>query len=75
MFVVEYYVIDSNNELYNPCGSIHCVIIHDLKTLRGVKNRIAKYPKPANTKEIRIYNVSNLFDRETYRQCDVIYQV
>ena len=55
-FMVKLFLENGKGELYNPCGSSYSYIIRDLKTLRGVKNRIKKYPIDSNTKEIRIYN-------------------
>ena len=52
--------------LENPCGTEYCVIIHDLKTLRGVRNRLRKFHWNKDIVEIRIYSVSNIFNRETY---------
>lgn len=53
--------------LYNPLGSEYCVIIHDLKTLRGVKNRIRKFCWSDRVVEIRIYSTTEVLDRETYK--------
>ena len=79
MFVVEGYVevtekfdTDTNKfvackpHLVNPCGSDYCIIIHDLKTLRGVKNRLLKVRWSDAVVEVRVYSVTNIFDRETY---------
>ena len=79
MFVVEGYVevteeFDTNTNkfipckpyLVNPCGSDYCIIIHDLKTLRGVKNRMAEWRWSDAFVEVRVYTVTNIFDRETY---------
>ena len=55
-FMVKLFLENEKGELYNPCGTSHTFIIRDLKTLRGVKNRIKKYPINKNTKEIRIYS-------------------
>lgn len=79
MFVVEAYIErtdrfdDETNQFvecapyyYNPLGSDYCQIIHDLKTLRGVLNRIRKWRWAEGVIEIRIYSVRNVFDRESY---------
>lgn len=79
MFVVEAYIErtdrfdDETNQFvecapyyYNPLGTDYCVVISDLKTLRGVLNRITKWVWPKSVVEIRIYSVRNVFDRETY---------
>lgn len=50
-------VENNNNELYNPCGSDYGIIIHDLKTYRGVINRISKYKWRNNVKRIDIYRL------------------
>lgn len=55
-FMVKLFLENKKGGLYNPCGSSYSYIIRDLKTLRGVKNRIKKYPIDSNTKEIRIYS-------------------
>lgn len=46
MFEIRF--IDENN--YHPCGSLHTKLIKDLKTIRGVVNRIKTncYDLPAN---------------------------
>jgi len=54
--------------LQNPCGSDYTRIIQDLKTVRGVKNRMDKYgwTWPKNTKEIHICSSVNV----TNNDCD-----
>lgn len=79
MFIAEAYVertyrfdsetnqfVDCAPYLENPCGTDYCVIMRDLKTLRGVRNRVLKMRWPKDVVEIRIYSVTNLYDRETY---------
>lgn len=52
--------------LENPCGTDYCMIMRDLKTLRGARNRVLKACWPKDVVEIRIYSVTNIYDRETY---------
>ena len=79
MFVVEAYIertdrfdsetnqfVECEPYYYNPLGSDYCQIIHDLKTLRGVLNRIRKWRWAEDVVEVRIYSATNVFDRETY---------
>ena len=38
--------VNTEPYLYNPCGSTYTHIIRDLKTVRGVKNRIKNFIYP-----------------------------
>ena len=71
--VVEFMIVRKGyKDLYNPCGSDYTVIIRDLKTLKGIKNRIKNYMIPKDVVQIRIYRVSSVTDRETYNLIDTI---
>ena len=54
MWVIESYVVDKNGRVHNPCGSNYCAIFHDLKTLRGVLNRIRDWKFPKDVIEVRV---------------------
>ena len=71
-YLIKRYILSSNkwNEstqcfqkcedyLYNPCGSSHSNVIADLKTLRGVINRVNKWYIQENVKKIEICNYDN----------------
>lgn len=54
-------------EYVNPCGSDYGIIISDLKTLRGVKNRIAKKWWRKNVEFIEIYKIGDTYlNKEQY---------
>ena len=46
--------VDVEPYMYNPVGSSYTVIIYDLKTVRGVKNRIKKMFFPKDVVEVHI---------------------
>ena len=46
--------VDVEPYMYNPVGSTYTVIINDLKTVRGVKNRIKKMFFPKDVVELHI---------------------
>lgn len=55
MFVVEAIAINPiTNKPYNPCGSDYTAILQDLKTVRGVKNRIKNWQWRKNVIELHI---------------------
>ena len=54
-------------EYVNPCGSDYNIVISDLKTLRGVKNRIAKKWWRKNVEFIEIYKIGDTYlNKEQY---------
>lgn len=72
MFIVEFLKEDNKTkELYNPCGSDYTTIIRDLKTIKGVKNRLKGYSREG-IKQINIYSVTNIYNRNTYVLKDTI---
>lgn len=74
---IELYVPE-NGKLVNPCGMDWTVVYHDLKTLAGVKRRIAKWSPlrkmSREVVEIRIYSYaeSNKYNRDKWRLSEVI---
>ena len=58
--------------LTNPCGSEYSFIIRDLKTLRGVKNRLKNYPIKSNVVQLNIYSCTNVYDEKTFRLLETI---
>lgn len=67
MFIVEFYSISpKTKELYHECGTDYTTIIKDLKTLRGVKNRLKNFYIPKNVKKIKIYKSSNIYNKDNY---------
>ena len=63
-------LVKIDGKIYNPCGTEYAMTYKDLKTLRGVLNRIKKwYPFNKMEKEVvqvRIYNYHNFYDKNTY---------
>ena len=57
---------------YNPCGMDYNYITKDLKTLRGLKNRMKNWSIPGKVDKIEIYNFTNVYDENTYRLIDNI---
>ena len=58
MYMVKMFVRDKKEGVvYNPCGTGYSYIVRDLKTVRGVENRILRgyYNIPHNVVEVRIY--------------------
>ena len=68
-WLIELYV-DVNGKIFNPCGTEYAMLYDDLKTLRGVINRIKKwYPldkKEKKVVKIKIYSYTNLYDNNTH---------
>ena len=61
-YFVKFYHVDGEN----PCGSNWNHIITDLKTVRGVSNRVKNYPKPNGYSHYEIYRYTNLFNENTF---------
>ena len=58
MYMVKMFVRDEKKGVvYNPCGTSYSYIIRDLKTVKGVENRILRgyYSIPSDVVEVRIY--------------------
>ena len=58
MYMVKMFVRDEKKGVvYNPSGTSYSYIIRDLKTVRGVENRILRgfYSIPNDVVEVRIY--------------------
>lgn len=75
-FVKIYKKDKKTNEIYNPCGCDGSWIINDLKTLRGVKNRILKNEYLINNKnnvKFEIYSYTNIFNDDTFKLLETIY--
>lgn len=56
-YIIQCYVKnDETDKLYLPCGSSYSIFVRDLKTIRGIQNRITRgyYPIPKDTKHIKI---------------------
>lgn len=69
MFIVQFYDKLDNVLL----GSDNCLIFKDLKTLKGVKNRIEGY-KPLNPVAKRcIFKCDNIYNENTYQLLDTLY--
>ena len=51
---------EKEKNLYNPCGCDYTRIIRDLKTFRGVKNRIKNWSWPDDTVELYVYSNVNV---------------
>lgn len=52
---IELYVKDNKGRVYSPAGTEYCMIYRDLKTLRGVLNRVKKWNMD-NIVGIKIFN-------------------
>lgn len=76
-FVKIYKKDTKTNEVYNPCGNNGSWIINDLKTLKGVKNRILKnnmlMNKNNNYVKFEVYSYTNLYNDSTFNLLDTIY--
>ena len=63
-------LVNYNGELVNPCGTDYAMLYDDLKTLRGVLNRMKKWmPFDGYMQKVvgfKIYNYSNLYDDSTH---------
>lgn len=68
-------LVRRGNELVHPCGTDYSMLYDDLKTLRGVINRMKKW-SPFITDKVKpgvevvgfeIYNYTNLYDEDTHR--------
>ena len=71
MFYIE-CMVEEDQILYNPCGSEYSIIIRDLKTLRGVKNRLKNYRIMPDVVQLNIYSCSNIYDEKTFRLLETI---
>lgn len=67
-------LVRRGNEIIHPCGTDYSVLYNDLKTLRGVINRMKKW-NPFITNKVKvgaeivgfkIYNYTNLYDEDTH---------
>ena len=58
--------------LYHPCGSEYSIIVRDLKTLRGVKNRLKNYRIPPNVVQLNVYSYTNIYDEKTFKLLETI---
>ena len=63
---MSYYVKFFNANGENYCGSSWNHIVGDLKTVKGVSNRVKNYPKPNGYSHYEIYRYTNLFDENTF---------
>ena len=64
--IMSYYVKFFNANGENPCGSSWNHIVSDLKTVKGVSNRVKNYPKPNGYSHYEIYRYTNLFNEKTF---------
>ena len=71
-WIIEYIQIDNNGKEVVPCGTENTWLINDLKTLRGVQNRVLKGYIPAGTHKIKISSYTNLYNEDTYTLRDII---
>lgn len=71
MFIVE-FMVNRHGKMVNPCGSDYTAIMKDLKTVRGVKNRLLSYSMPKDVVKVDIYSCANVYDRGTYELMDTI---
>ena len=55
MFILRAYYKNNKGELVNPCGTDYTFIVRDLKTIRGVKNRMNRYRWFKGADEVRVY--------------------
>ena len=51
--------VNTEPYLYNPCGCDYTRIIHDLKTIKGVKNRIKNWKWQKDVVEVYICSSAN----------------
>ena len=67
MIIVEFFK-EENGKLVNPCGTDYTHVMNDIKTVRGAKNRINRkgYCIPRSAIEYRIYNASDIMNRNSY---------
>ena len=66
---IDLYVKDNNGEIFHTLGNVYCEFYDDLKTLRGVINRLKKlnFDKlPLEVVGLKIYNYKNLYDKNSY---------
>jgi hypothetical protein len=66
-FVVEFI----NKQGRHPCGSDWTTIIHDLKTIRGVKNRVKSGWIHKDAVKANIYTAFNVYNRDSYKLVSV----
>lgn len=70
-------LVNYKGELMNPCGTDYSILYDDLKTLRGVINRLKKLAPFITTQSkdarhgkdivgLNIYTYTNLYDESTY---------
>ena len=65
---IELFVDNGQGGVYHPCGTDYAMIYDDLKTLRGVLNRMKKWSWK-HEKEIvgvKIYTYTDLYEDDTY---------
>ena len=65
MFVVERLILNNKGELYHPCGTSYTTIIRDLKTPKGVINRINNF---VGQSEVAQYKIYQTYDFHKYDQ-------
>lgn len=66
---IDLYVKDNNGEIFHKLGNDYCEFYDDLKTLRGVINRLKKLNfdnLPLEVVGLKIYNYKNLDDKNSY---------
>ena len=66
---IDLYVKDNNGKISHMLGNVYCEFYDDLKTLRGVINRLKKlnFDKlPLKVVGLKIYNYKNLYDKNSY---------
>lgn len=74
MFEIRF--IDKDN--YRQAGSEHTILIKDLKTLKGVVNRLKKnyYYLPANWFKLVVlsYHQDNIYNEDMHKEVLVLYK-
>ena len=66
---MRYYVKmyrEQSNGIYNPCGMDYNHIV-DLKTLRGVLNRIKEWSIPGDVIKLEIYTFWDVYRDDSYK--------
>lgn len=53
-------------------GSEWAHFVSDLKTVRGVKNRVLKGVKPQGAVKFEVYTVGTMYNEKTYRLVDTV---
>lgn len=69
MYIVKFV----NAKKENQCGSEWTRIIKDLKTVRGVENRIARGVKPHGAIGYDLYQSADIYNEKSYRLIQKVY--